>query len=112
MTATPDNLDTVSWDMGPPSSPPDISKMKCAIAVDAMVEWFFSNFEDPAERTPWDEGKYVYIWGGPYDAREELYAAFGAAASERAIDAAVDRIEEDGFEWAPSGSRMQPEEPA
>ena len=37
-----------SWDMGPPSPVPDIRKMKHAAAVEAMVEWFFSNFEDPA----------------------------------------------------------------
>ena len=37
-----------SLDMGPLSPIPDIRKMKHAAAVEAMVEWFFSNFEDPA----------------------------------------------------------------
>ena len=37
-----------------------------------MIEWFNQNFEDPAERTPYEsaEGGYQWIWGGPYDARE------------------------------------------
>ena len=83
--------------------------MKHAAAVEAMVEWFFTNFEDPAERTPWDEGEYVFIWGGPYYARDELEDAFGGVATERAIAAAVDRIEEEGDLWVPSGSRMLPE---
>ena len=104
-------MTTIGWDMGPLSPIPDIRKMKHAAAVEAMVEWFFSNFEDPAHRTPWDGG-YVFIWGGPHYAQGELDGAFGGVATDRAIAAAVDRIEEDGFEWAPSGSRMQPEEPA
>jgi hypothetical protein len=101
----------LTWDMGPPSPIPDIRKMQHAAAIEAMVEWFFTNFEDPVHRTPWDGG-YVFIWGGPHYAQDELERAFGRVASERAIATAVDRIEEDGFEWVPSGSRMQPEEPA
>jgi hypothetical protein len=81
--------------------------MKHTAAVEAMVAWFLANFEDPAERTPWDEGEYVFIWGGPCYARDELDDAFGSVASERAIAAAVDRIEEDGIMWVPSRSRMQ-----
>jgi hypothetical protein len=83
--------------------------MKHAAAVEAMVEWFFTNFEDPAERTPCDEGEYVVTWGGPCYARDELEDVFGSVASELAIAAAVDRIEEEGDMWVPSGSRMQPE---
>ena len=52
-----------SLDMGPPSPCPDIRGMKHTAAVEAMVAWFLANFEDPAERTPWDEGEYVFIWG-------------------------------------------------
>lgn len=32
-----------SWDMGPPSAPPDIVKL--------MVQWFLQNFEDPAHNS-------------------------------------------------------------
>src|SRR5262245_40450622 len=95
---------TESWDMGPPSDPPDIHDLTNADAVDAMVDWFWANFEDPAESTPHDDGEYVYIWGGPCTAREELEEAFGAVATEWAIEAAVDRIEQDGWEWAPAQS--------
>src|SRR5262245_26722873 len=102
----------VGRDMGPPSSSPDVRNLPDADAADVMVDWFWENFEDPAERTPCDEGEYVYIWGGPCDAREELEETFTAVASEQAIDAAVERIEQDGWEWAPSQSRMQPETPS
>ena len=81
--------------------------MKHTAAVVAMVEWFLINFEDPAVRTPWDEGEYVFI-GAALAAREmNLENAFGGVATERAIAAAVDRIEEEGDLWVPSGLRMQ-----
>ena len=96
-----------SLDMGQPSPRPDLRGMKHNAAVKAMVEWFLINFEDPAERTPWDEGEYVFIWGGPCYARDELENNFGGVATERAIVAAVTRIEEDGIMWVPSGPRMQ-----
>jgi hypothetical protein len=97
------------WYMGPPSEAPNLGRIAHEAIVAAMVEWFFNNFEDPVHRTPHDEGEYVWIWGGPYDARDELEIAFDGY-SERFINAAVERIEEDGLsEWAPSSSRMRPE---
>jgi hypothetical protein len=79
-------------------------------AVDAVVDWFFTNFEDPAESTPYEtaEGGYQFIWGGPCDAREEIDAAF-VSIDEKVVDAAVERIEADGWEWAPSQSRIREE---
>jgi|SRR6516162_4533382 len=112
LTADPDLAET--WDMGPPSNPPDIRGLDDDDAATKMVDWFLTNFENPAENTPWDEGEYVFIWGGPYDARDELEEVFGKLATKAAIEAAVEQIEdgEDGsLEWAPASSRMQPEEP-
>jgi hypothetical protein len=94
-----------AWDMGPPSDPPDLHE----VCVEAMVDWFFKNFEDPAESTPRDEGDWVYIWGGPYYARRELESAF-PYADERAIEDAVSSIEAEGCEWAPASLRMRLEE--
>jgi hypothetical protein len=82
----------VAWDMGPPSDPPDI--------VELIVQWFFQNFEDPAKSTPWDEGEYVFIWGGPFNAHDELEYAFGSAVTEQALKEAADKIEAEGWEWA------------
>jgi hypothetical protein len=110
LAADPDLI--VDWDMGLPSDPPDIRGLDDDAAAFMMADWFRANFENPAEETPWDGG-YVYIWGGPYIAREELDEAFGAVATEAAIEAAIKLIEEqdDSWEWAPAASRMQPEEP-
>lgn len=70
-----------------------------------MLEWFAANYEDPAERTPYEsaEGGYQWIWGGPYDAEEEIRSQFEGFVSERLMLEVVDEIQKDGlFEWAPT----------
>jgi hypothetical protein len=90
---------TVERHIGPASDAPDI--------VELMVEWFFRNFDDPSVNTPCDsESGYMFIWGGPYDAREELEDAFGDVVTEKAIEKAVDEIQQSGWEWAPNDNRM------
>jgi hypothetical protein len=98
--------------MGPPSAP-DIRGKDHWTAVRLMINWFFANFGDPAESTPWDEGTYIFIWGGPYCAHEEPEDALGATATERALTAAIDQIEQEGGpQWAPSSHRMRPKQSA
>lgn len=69
-----------------------------------MVDWFRGMFDDPANEMPYEsrEGGFQYVWGGPYDAAEELGSEFGDIASDEVIDAAVSEVESDGIvEWAP-----------
>lgn len=70
----------------------------------AMEEWFTSRFEDPADSTPYisKEGGYIYIFGGPHDAKDELTFRFSHVCSEEAIQAVIDAVESGGTtEWAP-----------
>jgi hypothetical protein len=76
-----------------------------------MVAWFNHMFEDPQNQTPYAADKdspynYEYIWGGPYDASEELADQFSHIASEEVIQKAVNIVEgQDGiYEWAPSSA--------
>ena len=69
-----------------------------------MVHWFYGMFEDPSNETPYDgrEGGFQYIWGGPYEAADELEAEFGGIVSDEALEAAIAEVESDGImEWAP-----------
>jgi hypothetical protein len=77
--------------------------------IEKIVDWFFDNFEDPVQNMPWDEGEYVYIWGGPFDTADEISDAFGDTASESAITEAINRVHDDGAEWAPHQRRIGPE---
>lgn len=58
-----------------------------AEAIEAMRQWFFANFEDPAEMTPYcsAEGGYRFVHGGPYDAYHELISNFGGEYSEELV---------------------------
>lgn len=96
-----------------PFSPPpdDFSGLSLEDAVEAITNWFFENFEDPAHETPYNgrEGGFLYIHGGPYEARDVIENVFAGTASEELIDAAVEAVEDEGIlEWAPSGWRVQP----
>ena len=78
--------------------------------AEQMIEWFAANFENPVENTPYDGGEYVFICGGPFDAREQIEANFpaekytvhlNAEEYEEVLTAAVDFIEADGtVDWA------------
>lgn len=88
---------------------PSIEGLEEDEILEAMIGWFHENFEDPARETPYEtaEGGYQYIWGGPYDAEEEISGAF-PDAPEELIARAVEDVTSDGlYEWAPSGSRIQ-----
>lgn len=85
-------------------TPSQLKRMGREKQRDYVRAWFGSNYEDPAEETPYNgqEGGYLYIWGGPYDAREELWAEFEGILSEERIEALADEIESDGItDWAP-----------
>ena len=69
-----------------------------------LVHWFQGMFEDPANETPYDkrEGGYQYVWGGPYEARDEFHREFGGVVPDDVIDAAVSEVERTGIVyWAP-----------
>ena len=75
--------------------------------IQEMEEWFHLNFEDPQNQTPYDQedGKYQYIWGGPFDAADMIGNEFGHQYNESWIEAAVEHVEKDGtYEWAPNPS--------
>lgn len=74
------------------------------VQLDVMRAWFFQNFEDPAERTPYEsaEGGYIWIWGGPYEAREELEAEFGGVVPDEVIEALSEELDAVCWQWAPT----------
>lgn len=80
-------------------------RMSKANRVEAMVEWFHMNYEDPANRLPYQtaEGGYQWIWGGPYDAIEELEQEFGDVVDFELIEEAASQIQDENgiYDWAP-----------
>ena len=80
--------------------------------IERMVAWFNHMFEDPQNKTPYAADKdspynYEYIWGGPYEAVDELTNQFAEIVSEETIDKAVEIVQKDGvIEWAPSNAHL------
>ncbi|MEJ1376051.1 MAG: hypothetical protein RPU73_06145 [Candidatus Sedimenticola sp. (ex Thyasira tokunagai)] len=70
--------------------------------IDVMRNWFFSNFEDPAQHCPYEskEGGYQYIYGGPYDASEQLFDMFGEYINEEIIEELVEELHGQCWEWS------------
>ncbi|MBR8832104.1 MAG: hypothetical protein N5P05_004439 (plasmid) [Chroococcopsis gigantea SAG 12.99] len=52
--------------------------------IEEMLEWFYENYEDPAEAVPYDtgEGGYQYYNGAPYDPMEVLMENFPDVPSD------------------------------
>lgn len=68
-----------------------------------ITNWFFDRFEVPrvGASNNGSEGGYLYIHGGPYDAREAIEAEFKAVVGVDVIDKAIDFVESNGtLEWA------------
>ncbi|RWK44909.1 MAG: hypothetical protein EOR47_33450 [Mesorhizobium sp.] len=80
-------------------------RLSRAAKVELMVTWFQEHFEDPAEKTPYEsaEGGYQWIWGGPYNADEEIQDTFSEVVDFDTMQKAVEEIEKDGlYDWAPT----------
>jgi hypothetical protein len=97
----------------PLSDAPSLEGLNEEERVDAMVSWFFANFEDPAQETPYNgrEGGFLYIHGGPYEAADYIAETFPDAADDDRNEA-IDRINSEGPEFAPAGHRILPPDEA
>jgi len=67
--------------------------------IEEIKAWFYSKYEDPVKNCPHEKG-YQFIWGGPYDAREEIENEFGDVISESLINQVVSELEEQCIEWS------------
>lgn len=88
-------------------TPSQLKRLGRAKQRDYVIHWFEQNFEDPAHETPYEsrEGGYQYIWGGPYDAADELHSEFHNVVSEMVINEAVEEVERGGMlYWAPTSA--------
>lgn len=73
---------------------------------DIMRQWFYERYEDPVNSQPYDsrEGGYIYVKGGPYDAREELEAEFSPVVKQAIIDELANELEDECLYWTHTDS--------
>jgi len=72
-----------------------------ALTTEEIASWFLAHYEHPANSCPHDsrEGGFQYIYGGPYDATEEITSNY--AITERQLADVLRTIgDEDVIEWS------------
>lgn len=75
--------------------------------LEVMRNWFYENFENPAESCPYDsEDGYIYIYGGPYEASEELQEMFGEYIDEKLIEELVADLNYECYEWSANSNNI------
>jgi len=92
--------------LSPPLDPDDadLREVDREGQKELMRHWFFDHYCDPAIETPYEtaEGGYIWIWGGPYYADEELQSRFASIVPDDVIDELVEELNRDGgYQWAP-----------
>jgi hypothetical protein len=74
-------------------------------AIEEMIEWFYQNYEDPANRVPYEsaEGGYQWIYGGPETPEEALGDNFGSVYRSDLIEQAATKITDESglYDWSP-----------
>jgi len=70
--------------------------------LEIMRAWFYGKYQDPVHECPYEgsEGGYAYIYGGPYDASEELFAEFGDVVDDEVITGLSEELECESSEWS------------
>jgi len=68
--------------------------------INEMRDWFYENYKRPVDVCPYDEGEYVYIWGGPYEPADVLSNEFSENVDEELIDELARELENESFEWS------------
>jgi hypothetical protein len=66
-----------------------------------MRHWFYERYEDPVNSQSHDsrEGGYIFVNGGPFDAREELEAEFSPVVKQAVIDKLAKELEDECLYW-------------
>ncbi|QEE27316.1 hypothetical protein FTW19_04390 [Terriglobus albidus] len=78
-----------------------LKRKRQELQIEAMRDWFEDNFESPDE-LPYDsaEGGYQWIWGGPYDAEEQLQTEFGGIVADEVIEELASDLNDISLEWS------------
>jgi len=80
-----------------------LRKAPKALQIEAMRQWFYARFEDPANCTPYEsrEGGYQFICGGPYDPNDEIQERFSEIVAYEVMEELINELlQESGDEWA------------
>jgi hypothetical protein len=83
-----------------------LKKAEPELQKEAMSVWFYGHFEDPVHSCPHDssEGGYQFIYGGPYEADEELQSEFSDIVPYEVIQELAEELTNECAEWSGDSS--------
>lgn len=65
-----------------------------------IKKWFYENYEDPAENCPYDDGEYIYIYGGPYSADDIIHDEFDGVFPKTPINEVIEELNNECIDWS------------
>ncbi|AGQ32471.1 hypothetical protein [Serratia liquefaciens] len=76
--------------------------------LEVMRSWFLENYENPVHSCPYNgrEGGYAYIYGGPFNAREELEMIFEGHVKDNYIEELSDELQDECHDWSGNSNNM------
>ncbi len=74
---------------------------------EVMRVWFSERYEDPVHNSPWIDGGYVFINGGPYDATELLEDEFSGLVAGEVIKELAEELSSECFDWTGASDRVE-----
>jgi len=79
----------------------NLSRLDPETQKQVMKDWFLAHYTDPVHNSPYDseEHGYSYIWGGPYDAREELDSEFSGDVPDEVINELAAELSRMAYYW-------------
>jgi len=91
----------------------NLTKAEPELQKEVMQVWFYGHFEDPVHSCPHnsEEGGYQFIYGGPYEANEELQNEFSDIVPYEVIEELADKLENECSEWS-GDSSIAPDDPS
>ena len=65
------------------------------LAISEMKDWFFDNYDDPANFLPYETkaGGYQYLFGVPYELSNVLHEEFSSKYPNEYIESTINHIE-------------------
>jgi hypothetical protein len=89
----------------------ELAKAEPEVQLDAMRKWFYRNYEDPVHSCPHDssEGGYQFVYGGPYDAQEELDQEFGGTVDDDVVEKLASELDDECANWSGNSDNLSPD---
>jgi hypothetical protein len=82
-----------------------LAKAPRELQIEAMRQWFYARYQDPANDTPYNgrEGGYIFVNGGPHDPNDRIQERFDGLVEYDVMEELIDELHQEpgGDRWAP-----------